>query len=443
MKLLLVAATMGLAAAPCAAAQESAAASAIVLTVEEAVRRGLDESHRLRETAARGDAAAAAVGERRAAALPQLALQAGFMRTNHVEQFGVIAQDGRFRVIYPDVPDNYRSRLDAQWPLYTGGRLIAAERAARYEADAALDDLQTARADVRLEVTRAYWELVTALESARVVDAALERTQTHLRDMNNQFGAGLIPPNDVSLVQAQESRQRLLRIQARAARDVAEAALARLIGAPAGARIQPASPLDVPPAGERPDRSLVEISRENRGERAALLDRLRAAAERTRAAQAGAKPTVAVAAGLDYTRPNPRIFPRADAWRSSWDAAVNVSWPLFDGGRTRAEVAGAAAGARAAQARLDDFDAALEVELRQRTSDLDAARASVAAADDGVRAAGDARRVAGDRFAAGVATSTDVVDAQLALLQAELDRAHAIAGVRLAEARLSRALGQQ
>ena len=49
---------------------------------------------------------------------------------------------------------------------------------------------------------------------------------------------------------------------------------------------------------------------------------------------------------------------------------------------------------------------------------------------------------AGDRFQAGVATSTDVLDAQVALLQAELDRTQAIASARLAEARLARVLGK-
>ena len=45
-------------------------------------------------------------------------------------------------------------------------------------------------------------------------------------------------------------------------------------------------------------------------------------------------------------------------------------------------------------------------------------------------------------FAAGVAASVDVVDAQVALLQAGLDRTQAIAAARLAEARLDRALGK-
>jgi outer membrane protein TolC len=59
-----------------------------------------------------------------------------------------------------------------------------------------------------------------------------------------------------------------------------------------------------------------------------------------------------------------------------------------------------------------------------------------------VRSAEEARRVVTERFAAGVVTHTEVLDAQLVLLQAELDRTRALAGVRLAEARLARATGQ-
>ena len=47
-----------------------------------------------------------------------------------------------------------------------------------------------------------------------------------------------------------------------------------------------------------------------------------------------------------------------------------------------------------------------------------------------------------DRFSAGVATNTDVIDAQVALLQAELDRTRALANAHLAAGRLDRAVGR-
>ena len=154
------------------------------------------------------------------------------------------------------------------------------------------------------------------------------------------------------------------------------------------------------------------------------------------------KPSVAVAGGVDYARPNPRIFPRADRWDDSWDIGVNVRWSLWDGGRTAADVAQAAGAIEVARQRLAEFDSVLAVEVRQRALDIESGRAAVAAASDAVRAATEARRVVAERYQAGVIAQIEVLDAEYALLQAELDRARALAGVRLSEARLARAIGR-
>jgi outer membrane protein len=79
--------------------------------------------------------------------------------------------------------------------------------------------------------------------------------------------------------------------------------------------------------------------------------------------------------------------------------------------------------------------------VRQRRLELDSSLAAIPVANAGVRAAVEARRVLGERFNAGVATSTDVLDAQTDVLQAELQLTRALANVHLAEARLERAIG--
>jgi outer membrane protein TolC len=417
-------------------------AAALSLTLEEAIRRGLESSHRLEEAVARAEAATAVADQRLAALKPQASAQAGYTRTNHVDAFGVVRPGGEFDVIYPDIPDNYRTRVDGQWALYDGGRRESVERAARREASVAAGDIEVFRRDLGLEITRAYWSLVTAFESQRVLEESMARMDAHLRDVRNQLDAGLIPPNDVLAVEAQRSRQQMLAIQAGATRDVAEAELARLVGAPPGTAIQVAVGSDLPVAAALDLTALMRDARQNRRERVGLIERVIVAEERERAAAAAAKPTIVANGGFDYASPNPRIFPRNDAWKPSWDASVNVSWPVLDGGRTRAEMAEAAAGTRAARARLAEFDAMLDVEVRQRARELEASRAAIGAAEDGVRAAAENRRVAAERFAAGVATSTTILDAQVALLQAGLDRTHAIADTRLAEARLARAVGR-
>jgi outer membrane protein TolC len=412
------------------------------LTLEDAVSRGLDASHRLAELAARHQAAEAVVQGRHAADMPQISAIAGYTRTNHVDEFSVFSPGGPLRVIYPDVPDNYRTRIDLQWPIYTFGRADALERAARAEADASAKDSGAARNDLTLEITRGFWAVVTATETVRVVEQSVARMDATLADVRNRMAVGLVPPNDVSAVEAQRARQQMLLIQARNTLDQTLVDLRRLTG------LAPETPIAVDGRLEAPARPLADAAplvaqaRASRPDRQALESRIAGASERREAAVDSRRPVLTVGGGLDYASPNPRIFPRAEEWNTSWDASVNLTWTFWDFGRVKADIAETTAMQTAARERLAEFDTLLDVEVRQRRLDIETARASVVAADEAVRAATEGRRVVGDRFAAGVATSTEVLDAQILLLQAGLDRTLALASVRLAEARLDRALGR-
>lgn len=420
----------------------SAPPDAGMLTLEEAVARGVANSQRLAELEARSAAARATEQGRAAARQPIVSLNGGYTRTNHVTEFAVATPGSAPRVIYPDVPDNYRARVDVQWPIYTAGRADALERAARAERHATAEDLAAARADLRLEITRAFWALVTARESEQVVARSLETIGAHVADLRARLDQGLIPPNDVLSAEAQQSRQRLLSIEAASQRGMAEADLQRLMGSDAPVQVAPSATLAMPDAPPGEVAVLVETARGARPERRALTERASAAAERIAAAQAASRPQVSLNGGYDYARPNPRIFPRSDEWEDSWDVSVNATWSLWDGGRSRADRAEAAATARAAATRVLEFDRQLTLEVTQRRLEVDASRAAIAAAADGVRAATEAYRVVGDRFRAGVATNTDVLDAEVALLQARLDQTRALANARLADARFARAVGR-
>ncbi len=188
--------------------------------------------------------------------------------------------------------------------------------------------------------------------------------------------------------------------------------------------------------------ALVAEARSSRKERTALLRRVEVAEEQRTVAGAGGRPVVAVTGGVDYARPNPRIFPRAERWDDSWDAGLSLTWSLWDGGRVRAELTQADRLASAARRRLEEFDERLALEVRQRQLEISSHDAAVAAADDAIRAAREARRVVNERYLAGVATELEVLDADFTLLQVELDRTRALANLRLAEAQLARALGR-
>jgi outer membrane protein TolC len=363
-----------------------------------------------------------------------------------VEEFGVPQAGGGLRIIFPDIPSNYRVRGEVRVPVFTAGRVDAVVGAAAAEQRAATADRRGAEADVRLEVTQVYWTLVTARESIAVLRRALERTDAWVGDVRSRVEAGLLPPNDVLSAQAQRARQSVRLIQAQNDEAAARMALARLIGVDLLQPIEPASPVGQAPASTadlpaQPAASLIARALERRTDREALVarrDSLELAAE---AARAAIRPQVAALAALEPARPNPRFVPRMDEWRTSWDVGVTATWPIFDGGRSRAEAAAALAQAGAVTERLRDVDTLIALDVHQRLLDISSTRAAHSAADEGVAAATEAHRVVLERFRAGVATSTDVLDAELALLEAELERTRLAAALRIGEARLARAVG--
>jgi len=421
----------------------SAQGSPLRLTLVDAVNRGFENSHRIAEIKAREEGARAATKSVELSKLPTISASAGYTRTNHVQEFSVPQPGGTRLVVYPDIPDNIVTRVGFQWPIFTSGRTDALERAAEAEASAVTADIETARADLRLEIIRAYWAAVTAREGVRVLEESAARVQAQLNDARQRFKVGLIPPNEVSSLEAQRSREQSQFIEARNLLQSALIDLQRLIGAERGTVIELSDSLDRPsPAPPLDATALVAAAIETRPERKALSLRLGGLEARQQAAQTTNKPTVSVAGGVDYANPNPRIFPRKGEWRESWDVGVNVNWNFFDFGRTRAQVAEASAAVSATRARIAELDSVISADVEQRLLDLQSSDAMVRAASDAITSAAEARRIVADRFAAGVATSTDVLVAQVALLDSELTRTRALAAQRLAEARLERSLGR-
>jgi outer membrane protein TolC len=419
----------------------------VALTLDDAIARALEGAPRVAEGRARESAADAVTRGRMAQGRPTFLTSLGFQRTNHVEDFGFRQPDGTLEVIFPDVPNNYRARAELTVPLYTGGRVQALVTSAEANARAARASRRATEADLTLEVSIAYWRLVTARERRAVMVRSLARADASLADVAARVDAGILPPNDRLSAQAQRARQNVQLIEAQQGADIAEAELTRLIGGRIGDRIEPVTPVTQsnPAAADlvaTPLGALLERAAAGRAERQALLERQASLAATAQAAQASTRPQLAAMAGVEPSRPNPRFVPRTDEWRTGWDLSVQMSWSLWDGGRSRAEVASAVAERAVVDAQVREFDQRLGVELRRRVLDVVTAEAAIQASAEAVSASAEARRVVGERFAAGVATATEVLDAEVAQLEAELERNRLQASLRVGEAQLVHTVGR-
>ena len=129
-------------------------------------------------------------------------------------------------------------------------------------------------------------------------------------------------------------------------------------------------------------------------------------------------------------------------WFSDRSAGLLVSWPLFDGFRTRSNVALARAQADIAATQARQARETAAVEAANSRNQLAAAQAIFAASGQNVAEAEEAYRLATLRFGRGLGTQLEVQDAQLALLAARTNEARATHGLYLATAELARALGR-
>jgi outer membrane protein TolC len=154
------------------------------------------------------------------------------------------------------------------------------------------------------------------------------------------------------------------------------------------------------------------------------------------------RPQVSLLGGFDVARPNRRILPPRDRFDDSWDVGVEVRYTLADGGRRRASVEGAEARVEVLRHRLEGLEEGLRLEVTSRLLDLDTAGQAQLVTGQALASAEESVKVASDRFREGLIPSSELLDQETALLRAGLDHTESRVALRLARARLDRALGR-
>lgn len=424
------------------AAGRPSRADEVRLSLAEAVDRAVAQAPRLAGLRSLEEAARAGWRAARAARLPVADLGAAYTRASDVPELAIVDPSGARRVLFPNIPDIYRIRAGVQLPLYTGGRIGAAITAAAEETRAAQLDRAGAEHDLVLEARSAYWSLITARESARVLAEAAASFEAHLTDARHRQEEGLAARNELLAVQVERDRAELARLAASNAAALANANLLLLTGLPPEATVVPTESLALTAVGSDPLSALLAVALAGRPEVMALRARAAAADAAARAVRSGTLPQASLAAGYEFANPNPRILPLVPEWNGTWSVGVSLALTAFDGGRTAAAAAQARAQADALRHQVEDLERRIRLEVTQRSLDLGTAQAAVAVADRNLEAAQENLKVAQDRYKEGLIPSAELLDAETALLRAGLDRTSAVTQFHLARAGLERSVGR-
>ncbi len=420
----------------------SASAEVFTLSLEKAIELARESSPQIRRYSALEEAARAGVAAAEGTRLPTIDLTAQYSRNADVPELKTIIPEQGIVTIFPNLPDKWQTQARLDMPLYTGGRITSTIDAAASSLDAATSDIVTADRSVVLETTIAFWNLVTAIERARVLTGSLSSFDQHLADAKNRVDLGFAARNEVLAVQAERQRAQLQMISARLAVESGEANLRRLTGLATGTRIEPQ--LSLAPSLDEPldTEALVVEALAQRADISALRARVDAADAAADASGSSRRPQAGLFASYEYSNPNPKILPMTGEWNDTWALGVGVGWRVFDGGATKTAEAKARANANALREQLRDAEEWVRLEVTQYVLDLLNATAAEQVAHTGLEAATENERVTRDRYREGVSPSSDLLDAETLTLRAGLDVTQAASAARVARARIERAVGR-
>jgi len=167
-----------------------------------------------------------------------------------------------------------------------------------------------------------------------------------------------------------------------------------------------------------------------------LARQLRAQELTIDATRGGYWPSLSVGTGLTETGAE------LDNMAWNWNAGATLTWPLYQGGLTVAQVDEARAQLNSLHADVDAQRQRIRLEVEQARLALRAAKATLEASDEAVVSARERMRLAEGRYAAGAGSSLELSDAQLALANAQAQRVRADYTLASARASLLLALGE-
>ncbi|WP_277978992.1 TolC family outer membrane protein [Sphingomonas phyllosphaerae] len=329
---------------------------------------------------------------------------------------------------------NTAGAVAVDMPIWTGGRVRSAVRAASADAAAGAQALRDVEASVLVEVVAAYAELLLQQQSVAIAGAQITLLERQVAEAEARFRLGTGTQTDVMQLRAQREGATATEQSARAALAAAEAQYRALVGRSPGRLEQPAAALPGLPSSAMAARE--RAAQSNPGVAAAASDE-QAARARVEQARSEGAPSLGFGGSYGYGY----AFGSRDGALRAASAGFTVRLPLLTGGLVASRVRAAAADARAAGF---DHDAAEREAVRTADTawaNAAAARARVDAGERAVAAATRALEGVRAEYSLGLRSTLDILIADQSLRGAQLSLAGARSDLLVNQAALLRATG--
>ena len=309
-------------------------------------------------------------------------------------------------------------------------------RAAAENVKATQLNAKDARDLVVLAIGGSYLQVGTALARLNAARAQVQTAEAVYQQAADRNKAGLNARIDANRarVELQTEQQRLRSLQADYDKD--RLTFARIIGLPLGQPFVLADELPFVPLEGLNLTSAMDRAARQRADLQAAASQVKAAELVVKAARAERYPTLGFVVDYGVIGTNPAQSHGTFTFNGS------LNFPIYQGTRVKGDILQADAALEQRKAELEDVRGRVDYDIRNAFLDLESAADQVQVARSNVDLASETLTQARDRFAAGVADTVEVTQAQESVATANNDYISAVYSHNLAKVTLARSMGE-
>lgn len=409
----------------------AAMAESVDMTLEDSVRTALDNNYNIKQQEAEYDSAVWARHQARRSFGPTVNWQ------STATKMGGKYYDSA------NLSRSFGNGLTLTMPIYTGGQLEGAIKAADLAMNANELGLELCKQQVKAATMSAYYQALQAKNQIKVAQDSVNTLTEHLKNVNAQYTVGTVAKSDVLGTQVQMANAEQNLINANNSYDVAIASLNNVMGLPTDTELNLTDSLDYN-VYEIPLEECTAYARSNRPD-VLMADYQVAIAEAgVQQAKAGYMPKVSAQASKSWAGDSPFGSDETDqryGQNNNWTAGVVLSWDIWDNNVTQSKVNQSKAAVAKAEAAAENTRQSGDLEVRTAYLNLKAAEKSINTTQVAVDKAQEDYKIAQVRYAAGVGTNLDVMDAEEKLAQAQTNYYTALYNYNSSKAALDKAMG--
>jgi len=269
---------------------------------------------------------------------------------------------------------------------------------------------------VSYQVAPVFYGIIFLREAIKVLDDNISLLDKKLAILTERYKAGLVSSFDTSTLEVQISILRGQRLDFENSIRKLNIGFNTLAGRPADAVLDPDGQVSYAPAPVNRE-SLLASAMAQRIEFEQLTHQAQLTQLGIDIAKAAAKPSLIL--GLVYDFRN-GYLPNVNDIKGNFMASLTLSYPLFDGFRTKAVVAEGLSGLKSIDLQRRSLEENVAMEISTSLSDLRTIEDKIVIEQGKIKQAENALRIADDRYQKGFLSATDYVESQNSLNSARL-----------------------